>query len=101
LFSVIFLVFVGTPDEVWWLNKKQKLMAHARIVSNSTGGGERHPWRWEQVRECLRDQQYWHAIAYNFLSCIPNGALSTFQTLIMRSFGFSVSVLATDIWLTC
>lgn len=85
----IFLVFVGTPTEVWWLTKREKLMAHARIVSNSTGGGEQHPWRWDQVKDCLRDPQYWHAIAYNFLACIPNGAVTTFQTLIMASFGFN------------
>jgi len=89
--GIIFLIFIGTPREVWWLSKREKTMAHARLVSNATGGGEQHPWRWEHVRECLRDPQYWHAIAYNFLSCIPNGAISTFQTLIYKSFGFTVS----------
>lgn len=65
--GIIFLVLVGTPQEVWWLSKREKLMAHARIVSNSTGGGEQHPWRWSQVRECLRDPAYWHAVVFNLL----------------------------------
>jgi ACS family allantoate permease-like MFS transporter len=38
------------------------LVFHARVVSNATGGGEQHPWKWEQVRECFRDPQYWFAI---------------------------------------
>lgn len=41
----VFLIFGGTPDEVWWLNKREKRMAKARIVSNATGGAEQHPWK--------------------------------------------------------
>jgi hypothetical protein len=57
--GLIFLFIGGGPDEVWWLSKPEKRMAKARIVSNATGGGEQHPWRWEQVRECFRDPQWW------------------------------------------
>jgi hypothetical protein len=57
--GIVFLFFIGTPDEVWWLSKREKLMAKARIVQNATGGGEHHPWKWEQAKECLRDPQYW------------------------------------------
>lgn len=95
----IFLVFGGTPDEVWWLSKREKRMAKARILSNATGGGEKHPWRWSQAKECLRDPQWYCAVAFNFLGNVPNGALTTyvlpqrfsnpsFQNLIYRSFGF-------------
>lgn len=87
--GIIFLIFVGTPDEVWWLSKREKLMAKARIVSNSTGGGETHPWKWSQVNECFKDRQFYHALAYNFLSCVPNGGLGAFNSLIYRSMGFT------------
>lgn len=87
--GLLMVIFIGNPGEVWWLSKREKLMAHARIVSNSTGGSEQHPWKWEQVRECLRDRQFWHAMAMNFFSLIPNGALTTFQFIIFQSFGFT------------
>lgn len=57
--GIVFLIFGGTPDEVWWLSKREKSMARARIVSNATGGGEQHPWKWNQVKECFRDPQYY------------------------------------------
>ncbi|BEI81330.1 hypothetical protein CcaverHIS002_0204900 [Cutaneotrichosporon cavernicola] len=85
----IFLVFGGTPDEVWWLSKREKRMAKARIVENATGSGEQAPWRWDQVRECLVDPQYWCALLFNLLGNIPNGALTTFQNLIYKGFGFT------------
>lgn len=87
--GILFLVFGGGPDEVWWLSKREKRMAKARIVSNATGGGEQHPWRWEQVRECFKDAQWWFAIGFNILGCVYNGALTTFDSLIYESFGFT------------
>lgn len=87
--GIICLIFVGTPDDVWWLTKREKLMAKARIVSNGTGGGESHPWNWAQVRECFRDPQLWHMVAANFLNCIPNGGLTAFGILINKTFGFN------------
>ncbi|BEJ15647.1 hypothetical protein CspHIS471_0502520 [Cutaneotrichosporon sp. HIS471] len=57
--GIVLLFIIGTPNEVWWLSKREKLMAKARIVQNTTGGGEQHPWKWSQVKECIRDPQYW------------------------------------------
>lgn len=87
--GIVCLIFIGTPDEVWWLSKREKLMAKARIVSNSTGGGEQHPWNWGQVRECFCDRQLWHAVGANFLGSIPNGGLTAFGIIINQSFGFT------------
>lgn len=69
--GIIFAIFGGTPDEVWWLTAREKRMVKARIVSNGTGGGEKHPWKWEQVVECLKDPQYWIAVALNFFGDVP------------------------------
>jgi len=33
--------FIGTPEEVWWLTKEQKVMARARIVSNASMSNSR------------------------------------------------------------
>ncbi|CAK9786196.1 hypothetical protein CC85DRAFT_271311 [Cutaneotrichosporon oleaginosum] len=95
--GIVCLVILGTPKEVWWLSKREKRMAHARIVSNATGGGEHHPWRWSQVIECFKDPQFYMAFLANLLCTIPNGAITTFNTLLMKSFGYSN--LEAIIWL--
>lgn len=87
--GIIFFVLGGTPDEVWWLSKREKRMAKARIVSNATGGGEQHPWKWAQVRECFRDPQYYFSMMFCLLGNIPNGALTTFMNLIFKGLGFT------------
>lgn len=90
--GLVAFAFIGTPSEVWWLSKREKRMAHARIVQNATGGGEQHSWKWEQVRECFGDRQFIHAILYNFLSCVPNGGLGAFQV----SWSFPTRAYTTD-----
>lgn len=87
--GIICFGILGTPSEVWWLSKREKRMAHARIISNGTGGGEQHPWRWAQVRECFRDPQFYMALLANLLCTIPNGAVTTFLTLLLKSFGYT------------
>lgn len=55
--GLVNLVFLGTPKEVWWLNREEKKIAQARIVSNATGGADQDVWKWSQVFECIKDPQ--------------------------------------------
>ncbi|OCF33744.1 hypothetical protein I316_04456 [Kwoniella heveanensis BCC8398] len=87
--GVLVLIFIGTPQEVWWLNKEQKRMVHARIVGNATGGGESRAWDWAQAKECVRDPQFYFIIIFGLSAQIPNGVLTTFSTLIYKGFGFT------------
>jgi hypothetical protein len=34
--GILNFIFLGTPEEVWWLNAREKKMAKARIVSNAS-----------------------------------------------------------------
>ncbi|TXT07212.1 hypothetical protein VHUM_03382 [Vanrija humicola] len=88
LCGIFDLLLIGTPDEVWWLKKDDKAIAKARIVTNATGGAEVASWRWDQVKECFTDPQYYFSVLFNFLVMVPNGAYITFNTLLMRSMGF-------------
>ncbi|KAK8858401.1 hypothetical protein IAR55_002628 [Kwoniella newhampshirensis] len=89
LAGVLVFIFVGVPSEVWWLNKEQKKMAHARIVSNATGDGGRKAWNWAQVKECFRDPQWYFTILFNLTATIPNGMLGAFSNLVYVGFGFT------------
>ncbi|THU87851.1 MFS general substrate transporter [Dendrothele bispora CBS 962.96] len=85
------LYFLGTPSEVPWLTPEEKRMANARILSNQSGHDRTgtKKWKWYQVRECLIDPCFWFAGANAFLSSVPNGGLTTFGSIINKSFGFT------------
>lgn len=34
--GILDLVLIGTPQEVWWLSKEQKVIAHARVAVNAS-----------------------------------------------------------------
>ncbi|KAL1304395.1 hypothetical protein AAFC00_003395 [Neodothiora populina] len=100
LIGILCLFLLGTPSEVRWLSHEEKTMANARIVGNNTGHdrtGVRH-WQWKQALECLSDPCFWYAGINAFLSSVPNGGLTTFGSIINKSFGFtSLEVILYDI----
>lgn len=89
--GIICLFVIGTPSEVKWLSKEEKGMASARIMSNNTGHDRTavKAWKWKQVRECLIDPCFWFAGLNAFLSSVPNGGITTFGSIIMKTFGFT------------
>ncbi|WVF69378.1 hypothetical protein IAT40_004154 [Kwoniella sp. CBS 6097] len=87
--GILVFIFIGIPSHVWWLTKEEKKMAHARIVSNASGDAGQHPWDWSQVRECLKDPQYYFIVLFNLTATIPNGVLTTFTALVYTGFGFT------------
>ncbi|WWC72941.1 uncharacterized protein I206_106905 [Kwoniella pini CBS 10737] len=84
---------LGTPNEVRWLNKREKLMACARVMSNNAGTDltGRKTWKWDQVKEAFMDPVMYFQFVNAFLSSVCNGAITTFGTVINKSFGFSES----------
>jgi ACS family allantoate permease-like MFS transporter len=114
LAAAIAWFMLGTPNEVRWLSKREKLMANARVMSNHAGTDltGRKTWKWEQVKEAFSDPVLYFQFVNAFLSCVVsessrnlgradhapqvNGALTTFGTVVNQSFGFckqnSVSV---------
>ncbi|KAK8870126.1 hypothetical protein IAR55_000696 [Kwoniella newhampshirensis] len=84
---------LGTPNEVRWLSKKEKLIANARVMANHAGTDltGRKTWKWEQVREAFMDPVLYLMFINAFMSCVCNGALTTFGSVINKSFGFTES----------
>ncbi|GFZ45616.1 hypothetical protein JCM24511_03344 [Saitozyma sp. JCM 24511] len=93
LAAAIAWFMLGTPNEVRWLSKREKLMANARVMSNHAGTDltGRKTWKWEQVKEAFSDPVLYFQFVNAFLSCVVNGALTTFGTVVNQSFGFSES----------
>ncbi|WRT69230.1 uncharacterized protein IL334_006214 [Kwoniella shivajii] len=84
---------LGTPNEVRWLSKREKLIACARVMSNNAGTDltGRKTWKWDQVIESFKDPVMYFQFTNAFLSSLCNGAITTFGTVINKSFGFTES----------
>ncbi|EIN14733.1 MFS general substrate transporter [Punctularia strigosozonata HHB-11173 SS5] len=97
--ALVCFAILGSPKEVRWLNKEEKRMAAARIVKNKSGRDVTGTkWNWAQVYEAFLDPQFYFCVINAFLSSVPNGALTTFGSLMYASFGFTeLQVLLVDI----
>jgi ACS family allantoate permease-like MFS transporter len=70
---------LGTPNEVRWLTKREKLMANLRIMGNHAGTDRtgKKTWKWEHVREAFLDPVLWFQFVNAFLSSVVSGSGST------------------------
>ena len=71
-----------------FLSHREKLIAVERIRGNFQGIGSRI-WKWGQFREAFMDPRTYLYVLYSLLMNIPNGGITTFGSLIIKSFGFS------------
>lgn len=86
----IVLVFFlpNTPSTARWLTPAQREQAVDRIRSNQTGM-KSNQFKWDQAIEALTDIKVWLLVLYQLANSIPNGAYTTFSSLVVSGFGFS------------
>ncbi|KAK0099519.1 hypothetical protein ONS95_000248 [Cadophora gregata] len=88
--ALVCFVLLGSPKEVRWMSKGEKRMAAARIISNKAGRDVTGTkWNWDQVVEALKDPVLYFSTLNAFLSSVPNGGITTFGSLMYKSFGFT------------
>lgn len=95
IFGVITLLWAGVllwflPDEpakTRWLTEEQRKQAVDRIRTNQTGT-KNNVWKWDQAFEALTDVRVWLLVLYQFANSIPNGAITTFSSLVVSGLGF-------------
>lgn len=75
------------------LTPSEKVWAITRLRSNQTGI-ENTTFKPYQVLECFRDPQTWLLSLITIASNVPNGAVSSFQSTLIKSFGFSSKTTA-------
>ncbi|KAK5113733.1 hypothetical protein LTR85_010750 [Meristemomyces frigidus] len=97
--ALLCFALLGSPKEVRWLSKEEKRMAAARIVKNKAGRDVTGvKWSWPQVTEAFMDPVLYFSMVNAFLASVPNGALTTFGSIMYSSFGFTeLQVLLVDI----
>ncbi|KAK4080977.1 hypothetical protein Trihar35433_2082 [Trichoderma harzianum] len=89
LLSFVALFFVGTPNEVRWLSKKEKHIIATRVANNQTGSDGHHPWCWNQVQDTFKDPQTYFFFFTVIAAGIPFGGTAAFGNLVFISFGFT------------
>ncbi|KAL2815244.1 major facilitator superfamily domain-containing protein [Aspergillus cavernicola] len=89
LWSIVVLLYLpGDPTRSRGFSERETYIAVARLRSNNTGVRNLH-FKSSQVLDALSDLRFWLIISIATLTMITNGPQSTFQAIIVNSFGFS------------
>ncbi|PYH32952.1 vitamin H transporter [Aspergillus neoniger CBS 115656] len=87
--SLVFIFLMpDTPMQAWFMNDEDRLKAVTRVRMNMTGI-KSSEFKWRQCTEALLDAKTWLFCAITFFGQVPNGALTTFGTIVVNGLGFS------------
>lgn len=91
LLGVVFFFHIpDNPSRAWFLSPEERALQVERIRCNKQGYGSKHI-KWYQVKEAIFDPRTWLYFAYPFLSNIPNGGITNFQTILLMGMGYTIS----------
>lgn len=85
---LILLIMPNYPTEAKFLTEREKEIVIERIRHNNQGFGNKK-FKWEQAKEICRDPRSYLYFLLSLSVAIPNGGVSGFGTLILKSFGYS------------
>lgn len=85
---VVLLFLPDSPVHARLLSKEERIAAIER-VRDDQGGTENRHWKKDQIMEALTDGRTWLIALSTMLTSIPNGALSNFSNIIIKSFGYT------------
>ncbi|KAG1770049.1 MFS general substrate transporter [Suillus occidentalis] len=85
---VVLIWLPDSPVNASMLTKEERIAALER-VRNDQGGTENRKFKKDQVIEALTDPRTWLVVLSTILTSIPNGALSNFSNIIIKSFGYT------------
>ncbi|KAK7695716.1 hypothetical protein QCA50_000352 [Cerrena zonata] len=77
-----------SPIHARMLTKEERIAALER-VRDDQGGTENKKWKKDQIIEALTDVRTWLIVLTTLTTSIPNGALSNFSNIIIKSFGYT------------
>lgn len=86
--AIVIVFMPDNPMTARFLTPTERVAATERLRSNNTGIENKH-FKPYQLRETLLDPQVWLLSFITTAASIPNGAVSSFQSLLISSFGFN------------
>ncbi|KAL0264412.1 hypothetical protein SLS55_000362 [Diplodia seriata] len=84
----IMIVLPANPMDAVFLSKEEKYHLVKRVAGNKTGVASKE-WKWDQAKEAFIDPKTWIIFFFNIAINIPNGGLTTFNSIIIANLGFS------------
>jgi len=89
LVGVCVLIWLpDSPVTARMLTKEERIAALER-VRDDQGGTENHTFKKDQASEAICDVRTWLIVLTTMLTSIPNGALSNYSNIIIKSFGYT------------
>jgi MFS transporter, ACS family, allantoate permease len=86
--AVVFFFLPNNPLEAKFLTSRQKLILIQRKAADNTGM-ENKEFKFHHIKEAALDVKTWLIWFAIVALQVPNGGLSTFNTLIIQGLGFS------------
>ncbi|KAM0702757.1 hypothetical protein Q7P35_010189 [Cladosporium inversicolor] len=86
--AVVILFLPDNPMSARKLSHAEKVAAVERLRENQTGVENKH-FKPYQVVQCLTDPQTWLLSIITVAASIPNGAVGSFQSILIKGFGFT------------
>ena len=86
--GIIVILFLPDNPMTSRLSHAEKVLAVSRLRENNTGI-ENKTFKPYQFREAMTDPQVWLLAFITTAASIPNGAVSSFQSVIISGFGFT------------
>ncbi|KAI0773854.1 MFS general substrate transporter [Fomes fomentarius] len=77
-----------SPVHARFLTKEERIAALER-VRDDQGGTENKRLKKQQISEAFLDIRTWLIVLTTMLTSIPNGALSNFSNIVIKSFGYT------------
>ncbi|KAI9932314.1 hypothetical protein ASPWEDRAFT_51020 [Aspergillus wentii DTO 134E9] len=75
------------PSTAKFLTEKERAIAVERVAENRQGI-KNHHFKWDQVWQAIRDPKTWLLFIMAVGAQVPNSALTSFTSIIVKSFGF-------------
>jgi hypothetical protein len=85
---VLLVLLPDSPTKAKFLTPEERIIAVSRTLENKTGVMDEGNFKWEQVWEIFRDPQALILALYTLVVNIPNGGVTSFNSLIVAGFGF-------------
>lgn len=88
--TVVLLFLPSSPATARFLSEREKVVALERIRSGQSGTIS-HVWKKAQGFEALKDIKTWLLFTCMIVVSVPNAAITSFQSILVKSFGFASS----------
>ncbi|KAL1304286.1 hypothetical protein AAFC00_000693 [Neodothiora populina] len=85
---VLFFFLPNTPMDARFFNAEERVAATERVASNKTGSKETR-FNWAEAKEAFTDVKVLLLVLYQLANSIPNGAFTSFSSIVFKGFGFT------------